>query len=285
MKKIVFLLMIFSLFCFSGCGKKAEAISSDFIMMSVAINENMEIQQSVNFSVNSQKIKQKSKNNAEYLTFLANLVENVKKIRDEFLYTLALKYMANPDEKYKIGQGVILGSVAYFAESDSVGFSLTFTSPETWSYYYASAENSENEINNNNIFIKKTESRSQFLFCVKTDDGIMVGQKYKSIYLQSAFGLSFYETLSYYPDYVYSYMIPNKSIRSNADIKFSDTNLEYHVWKMSDKNLNNNKQVVVWYNKVNYGMWYLMALIIVLLPTMVLLLVHFCRGKRNNKEK
>ena len=244
-------------------------------MMSTSVAANGEVTQSLNFSVNSEKIKKKSQNNSEYLTFIANLVENIKTIRDNFLFTIALKYMQNPNEKYKINDGVVISNVLYLTQSDSVGFVIKYYSLDCWNYYHEPNNNQEVNNESKNIFIKKTVSKSQFVFSNNMDDEMMVGKKYKDLYLSSAKGLSFENDLNdYSPDFVYSYSTPYKKLHSNADMQFSNNELYYHIWKVNDGELGKEKEISVWQNEINYGMWYLFALIIVLLPTGLILTVY-----------
>ena len=284
MKKLVFLFVIFSLFCFSGCKKNNETISNDFIMISISSAANGGITQSINFGVNSEKIKEKSKNNEEYFNFVANLIKNVKKIRDEYLYSIALKYLSSPNENYKINQEVFLSDVVYWPESDSVGFVIKFNSNESWNYYHDANPNSDKK-QLKNLFIKKVETKTQFVFSKNhRSENLSIGEMYKKIYIESAFGLSFENaTDDYSPDFVYSYVTPYQNFHSNANIQFAKDNLNFHVWKVKDGDLERGNEVVLWYNQINYGMWYLSVLIIFLTPTIIFLLVYGI--KRRVKKK
>lgn len=284
MKKIIFVFLIFSLFCLTGCDKNNDKIGDDFIMISISSGKDENICQSLNFSVNSNKIKEKSKNNDEYLAFISNLIENVKEIRNEYLYTVALTYMENPDENYKINKGVVLSNVAYFTESDTVGFMINFTSLESWNYYHKTNAQTGEKKENKNIFLNRVESKSQFIFSTKNDSDLTLGEKYKRIYLSSAKGLSFEDKIDdYSPDFVYSYSSPYKKLKSNANIKFENAQLSYHVWKVEEKFINENNEVLLWYNQINCGMWYLAALIAIVVPTFIILLVYVLKKKIEKK--
>lgn len=284
MKNLVFLFVIFSLFCFGGCTKNDETISNDFIMISISLGQNGEIIQSVNFVVNSEKIKEKSKNNEEYLDFIANLIKNVEKIREEYLYSIALKYLSSPNEEYKINQGVFISNVVYWSESDSVGFVIKFNSNESWNYYHQSTTGS-NINQSKNVFIKRVETKTQFIFSKNYgNEKLTIGERYKNLYLSSATGLSFESEINNYsPDFVYSYSTPYQNFHSNSNIQFSKANLNFHVWKVKEGDLESENEVILWYNQINYGMWYLTVLIVVLTPTIIFLVAY--NFKKRVKKK
>ena len=251
--------------------------------MSIALNNDGEIIQSVNFGLNSEKIKEKAKNDNEYLSFLSNLIENVSKLRSEFLFTIALSYAENPIEEYKINQGVSLSNTCYFSSSDSVGFSIKFSSIDCWRFYHEIGGKQE-EPSVQNVLIKKTSSSSEFVFSLKASEGMTVGERYKNLFISSANGLSFEQNMNdYHPDFVFFYSSPFQKLRSNANIKFSNSGANYHVWKFEEESLKQSHEIEIWYNQINYGLWYVLVLVSVLLPTACILAIFHFKNKKKRK--
>ena len=87
----------------------------------------------------------------------------------------------------------------------------------------------------------------------------------------------------YHPDFVYSYSSPNRKIKSNADVKFLNSDLYFHVWKVEEEKLNKNNEVILWLSQINYGVWYISVLIIVIVPTTIFLAVHHYRDKKTRE--
>lgn len=279
-----FVIMIFSLFLFTGCQEKNVEISDDYILLSISIDDQGNVLQSINFGVNSEKIKEKCQKKEEYLTFVSNLIENVKKLHDEFLFTFALKYMENPVAEVKINSGVVLSNAVYFTQSDSVGFSIKYSS-SAWNFYNSNGDkNAKNIDNRANIFIQKHITKSKFIFSTLTSENVLVGERYKSMFLDASKGLSFEKNMNdYHPDFVYSYSSPHGKIRSNADMTFTNNNQTFHVWKVEEDNLSHDNDIVIWYSEINYGMWYLSALVIVLVPTIIFLTIHLIKNKKTGR--
>ena len=163
------------------------------------------------------------------------------------------------------------------------GFNIIFKSFDAWRFYHSNGQEQEKN-DNGTIFIKKNVSQSEFIFSSKTIEGEMVGEKYKDIFITSANGLSFENKMQdYQPDFVYSYSSPYHNLRSNSDIKFSNSGSSYHVWKVEEKNLGKDNDIKIWYSEINYGLWYIVVLAIVLVPTGSLLLIFHIKSRRKRR--
>ena len=296
MKKIcIVFILIFSLFLFIGNDKDDNfQLDNDYIMLSIAFDGSGSVSQAIDFSVNSKKIKKLSNSDEEYFEFVANLVKEVENIRNEFLFSFALKYMQNPIELYKINKGVILSNVIYSSESDSIGFNINFSSVEAWNYYHASNASEENVSKNNkngNIFYRKIQSNSQNPFAsyvkVNENESVSVGNRYRQKYISSASGLSFENNLNieYKPDFIYNYCSPYSKLHSNAHFNLKNSNGYYHIWQVKYDELNKENIISFWIISINYGWLYLITLLIVLLAVIISLIIHYikCKNKINIK--
>ena len=278
MKIVFILLLIFSFFTFQACKEEKMTFEKDYVFIGISFDEDG-VTQSINFGVNSEKIKKISENNSDYFTFLGNL-----NIRREYLFTFALKYMENPDENFMISKGVKLSNVIYSSQTDSVGFSINFPSIESWNYYHRTNSSSSESIKKKSIFIDRTASKTQLIFCNKKDD-VMLGETYRQIYLSSAQGIQFKEELTYFPDFVYSYCSQYEHLHSNSMYKFSKGENNYHVWKVKCQDLNDGCEVELWLNQINYGAWYITVLLGVLVPCSLILTVKVLRAKYKGKKR
>ena len=288
MKRILcFVIMIFSLFCFSGCSNKKDfSLENDFIIFSTQFSSKGELIQTINFSVNYDKIDEISSKNEEKIGFLSKLIENVDEIRNDFLFSFALKYMKDPKEEFKINQGVFLSKVCYYAETDTVGFKIIYNSLESFNYYHSNVKEESANEKRGNIFYKKTQSKSKFLFSSKDEMGISVGEKYRQKYIASANGMSFENKIKeeYKPQFIYDYITQYRSIKSNSTYKFEENQTYHHIWQVKYENLDDENEIIIGFSTIYYGTWYLAALMIVVLPLFLSLLIYYLKTNHNGKR-
>ena len=153
MKKIFLVFTsICCLFFLPSCSKKEVTIQKNYIMLSISENIDGSATQSIVFGVNSDFLRQNSKNIQEEIVFKQKLIKNVEEIRNQFLFSFASIYLQNPIEKYKINQGVLLTQVGYNNEADYVGFEIKCTSLGAWQYYHNLTASQEKQEKNHNIF-------------------------------------------------------------------------------------------------------------------------------------
>ena len=282
MKKFaIILICFFSLFCLSGCDSNQVEISKDFIMLSLQQNNDGSTKQSLFFSVNSEYLRENSKNIQEELNFKQNLIKNVDNLRNEFLFSFALIYMNNPQEEYKINQGVLLSQVGYDSQSDCVGFEITFTSREAWQFYHPSSSKGEDKPNSN-IFYQKVESEGIFPFATKVQNAdLTLGEKYKQCYLSSAQNLSF--EIEYNPQFIYNYSTTYNKYHSNADLQFKGNDKKYHhVWVEND--LNDCKNIQIYLYIINKGWWILFGLTLPLIVMSICIIYHKRKRRKDQYD-
>ncbi len=297
MKKFALIfILIFSLsfFC-TGCQKREEVIiADDYIMLSLHQSSNGGMRQSIKFSLNSKRLKEISASMQEELTFRRNLIKEIDKIRNEFLFTYAIKYVSNPIEQYKINQGVILTDVTYEEKGDYAGFEIYFTSSGAWNYYNSNDSQSEDEkkpcTNKGNIFYKKIVNSGIFPFSsqVKTDtEAKLVGEIYRERFLSSAKGLSFENKLreEYHCQYLYDYGSLFQKLNSDAQIQYYGSDKKYHhVWVVEEEKLSKENQIKLSMVQINRGWWIFFAVAVPLLIASICIIVIKINTKRKLKK-
>ena len=290
MKKLLLaIILIFSLSFFCGCQKSSEAsIGDDYILLSLSQNANLTITQSVQFSLNSKYINENAKSLKEEVEFKRNLTKNLTELRNEFLISFALVYVASPNEEFKINKGVVLTDVSINEESDTIGFEIYFTSPQAWDYYHPSKKETQEPQNKKNIFYSKSESRGLFPFSstIKSADGEKLsGEIYKNRYLVAAKGLSFEDKLKedYNVQFIYSYSTPSQRMRSDANIIFSQNRISHHIRVVDEQNLSNENSITVSSCVIYYGWWLFFAILVPLVICGTSILIITLSRKRKIK--
>ena len=277
-KFLLIMILIFSL-SFLGCSrqdiKKLDA--EDFIMLSLDVSSNGRAMQSLDFSVNSDRL-EKLGSGEEKSKFISSLTDVVERLRAEFLIGFTIFYIQNPCEEYKINKGVILTSAVYSQESDSVGFNIIFTSIGAWNYYHNSGQGGGEK--KENIFITKNESIGSFPFSSKANlsenETIYVGEKFRLKFLEAAQGLSYENKLGelYKPLLIYNYSTYYSRLHSDADYQFVDANgHSHHVWTVESENLSGDNKIIIYSYQINAGYWQLFILIFALVFVVILYLI------------
>lgn len=269
MKRILFIfILIFSFsFLYGFAPKEKISLYDDYIMLSLDFSFNGQIVQSIDFSVNSKRVREQSNSIKEELDFKNQLIKQIEGLRNEFLFSFALTYISQPNEEFKINKGVLLTPVAFNQKNDSIGFNISFASVSAWNYYHK-IEKGESKDKNRNIFLNKIGSEGVFPFSSKVaiEGGrqILVGERYKEKYLDSAKSASFYKNLirQYNPVYIYNYSSFNNKLRSDSDFKIIDEgNKTHHVWCISNQELKENNMISLYYYSIQKGAWVLFATI------------------------
>ena len=282
-KYLIFIVMIFSLFCLVGCNKKENVeIQKSYIMIATKISREGEVVQEISYGVNLPLIKSLSKTASEEISFVSSLTAKLKKLRENYLFKFALRYLENPIEEYKINKGVKLTEAVYSTNTDSVGFKIIF-SKGAFSYYNKSQVESKKQTQKN-LFINKEETTSNFIFSEEDEEYGNVGERFKQDYLSSAKGLSFEKELekTYNPDFIYGYITPYLQIKSNCNYFTKYNGDFYHFWIVKNSFLINKNTIKIWILQINYGFWYITILASVLIPLFISLIIRFLIIKKNN---
>ena len=279
MKKIIFVFVtLFSLFFLISSIQLNEReidVKEDYIMMSMNIQNNG-VKQSIIWGIDENFIIEQS-SQKEFLTFCSDFISKVNDVRNEYLFSYALIYSENPIEDFKLNKGIILTDVVYNSKLHYVGFDVIFTSMESWAYYNNIDKNVTK--NGRNIFYDKIDIKNKFIFSngvieQKGKNKILLGEKYKNLYLDTCKSFKFGEKLKerYSPDFIYDYAIQNLRLKSDSTYKVNNGNVYHHIWKISNSKLNSNNEICMQMYIFYYSDWYLTAL----LGYVLFLLVLFC---------
>ena len=266
---------------FLGCARETNEVNvnGDCIGLSLTVCD--EIVQTISFSVNSQKIRTEAKNEGEYQKFLKALIKSVDELRMQILFGVAMKYIQYPNEQYKINNGVLFSQTIYDSENDTVGFSVRFASLDVWSFYHQQNKG-EQRVGNEKLFVDKIENNSLFPFCEKDLNGTTVGESFLNRYTSAGSGLSFEENKkkNYSPRFVYSYIVPNLRIKSNADYKACFGEKACHVWVIENTEKETEKMVSIWCYEVYTAHWLIALFIAVIFIVFISLII--LKFKKNN---
>ncbi len=262
-------------------------IEAPSISLSLEVFASGQIVQSVDFSIWQDFLSQNAKSLKEEMDFKRNLQRQIEGIRNEFLFSFALKYMQSPVEEYKINQGVALSPLTLDEKGETMGFKMLFSGHGAWNYYHGVTPSSSPQ--KGNIFLNKLQSKGGFPFSalVQTAENqkTMVGDRYKEKYLASAEGLSFAQKLKeeYSPLFVYTYSTFNKKLHSNADQTFINANGHLsHSWQ--SQNLAEEKEISLCQYVINKGVWLIFAISLPLAGMAVAIIVIKVRERKNNRH-
>ena len=276
MKKLSFVaLIIFSLFFIPACGKISKPLGEDYIALCTSAGQTS-ITMTVEYSFSQERFN--ARNKEEVLIFKENFMQNIETIRNEFLFSIALRYTENPIEEFALNRGVVLSGVTY-KKDNVVSFSICYNSYASWNYYNNRSEGKSE--NNSTFFLKKIESEGVFPFAQKLTSGKLVGEKYKGIYVDALKGLTFEkeEKKQYNPSYVYDYATFSGGLKSNCDSESYSNGLYHNLWIKSESEYQ-TASIKLWQYSVNYGMWYLLALVGTLVPCMIIVAIKLKKEKK-----
>ncbi len=258
--------------------------NSPTISLSLEVFASGQIVQSVDFSIWQEFLSQNAKSLKEEMEFKKGLQLQVEGIRNEFLFSVALKYLQNPIEEYKINQGVALSPVSLAEDGKTMGFKILFSGAGAWNYYHDITPSSSPQ--KGNIFINKLQSQGEFPFSasiqISENQTISVGERYKEKYIASAEGLSFSQKLKeeYSPIFVYTYSTFNQKLHSNADSTFVNANGNLsHSWQC--QNLADGREISLCQYVINKGVWLIFAISIPLAGMAVAITVIKLREGKN----
>ena len=236
MKKFVIFLLIFAFcpFVLVGCDQKSEIELDDYIFLNLDYQSD-KVSFHLYFSVDESGLSIEG-GEIEKQKFLKNLEKNIETIRMEYLFSLALIYIQNPIEEYKINSGVLISPVIYSHEKGLIGFDINYTSHSAYRYYHGSSSSSEDNKNQGNIFLYKHSSvgRNPFSVPITISQGqtILTGERYKNMVIESFSGTNYSQEYiaSYNPSFVYDYSCPYSYIKTDADVKLKQDDTYHNYW-------------------------------------------------------
>ena len=293
MKKLISLSLIFFFLCllvgsvYKGenkiiSNKKDDVlIDNSFIMLSISPSKNGEIVQTLAFGVDDKLIK-----TDERASFIACAIENTQALRNEFLFSLASKYIQNKNEEYKIGSGVVLSNAVYDEKLKCVLFSIIFKNSDSWQYYHSSGQTQKSG-SEKFYFAKKVTLPGVFPFSEEITLGnqnLTIGERYKNVFTSSAKDLTSFSYFqnNYNPSFVYMYGTNLRQLKSDANKIKVVNGVSYHFWIKGEAV--KGQTIKFYYYKINYAYIYLILIssVLIVVCVSIPLILHF---EKKNKLK
>ena len=288
MKKFVIFLLIFAFcpFVLVGCDQKNEIELDDYIFLNLEYQSD-KVSFHLYFSVDESGLSYEG-GEIEKQKFLKNLEKNIETIRMEYLFSLALIYIQNPMEEYKINSGVLISPVIYSHEKGLIGFDINYTSLRAYRYYSNSPPSSGDNKNQGNIFLYKHSSTGQNPFSVPISIGqgqtIPTGERYKNMVIESFSGTNYGQEYidSYNPSFVYDYSCPYSYIKTDADVKLKQNNTYHNYWIENDLE---GKTITLTLQYLNLFTCQVFILATVLIGTFVAIIICKIIKKKRSKKR
>ncbi len=288
MKKFVIFLLIFAFcpFVLVGCDQKSEIELDDYIFLNLEYQSD-KVSFHLYFSVDESGLSYEG-GEIEKQKFLKNLEKNIETIRMEYLFSLALIYIQNPMEEYKINSGVLISPVIYSHEKGLIGFDINYTSLRAYRYYSNSPPSSGDNKNQGNIFLYKHSSTGQNPFSVPISIGqgqtIPTGERYKNMVIESFSGTNYGQEYiaSYNPSFVYDYSCPYSYIKTDADVKLKQNNTYHNYWIENDLE---GKTITLTLQYLNLFTCQVFILATVLIGTFVAIIICKIIKKKRSKKR
>ena len=288
MKKYVIFLLIFAIcpFVLVGCDQKNEIELDDYIFLNLDYQSD-KVSFHLYFSVDESGLSYEG-GEIEKQKFLKNLEKNIETIRMEYLFSLALIYIQNPIEEYKINSGVLISPVIYSHEKGLIGFDINYTSLRAYRYYSNSPPSSGDNKNQGNIFLYKHSSTGRNPFSVPISIGqgqtIPTGERYKNMVIESFSGTNYGQEYiaSYNPSFVYDYSCPYSYIKTDADVKLKQNNTYHNYWIENDLE---GKTITLTLQYLNLFTCQVFILATVLIGTFVAIIICKIIKKKRSKKR
>ena len=288
MKKYVIFLLIFAFcpFVLVGCDQKSEIKLDDYIFLNLDYQSD-KVSFHLYFSVDESGLSYEG-GEIEKQKFLKNLEKNIETIRMEYLFSLALIYIQNPIEEYKINSGVLISPVIYSHEKGLIGFDINYTSLDAYRYYHGSSSSGDTSKNQGNIFLYKHSSTGRNPFSVPISIGqgqtIPTGERYKNMVIESFSGTNYGQEYiaSYNPSFVYDYSCPYSYIKTDADVKLKQNNTYHNYWIENDLE---GKTITLTLQYLNLFTCQVFILATVLIGTFVAIIICKIIKKKRSKKR
>ena len=261
-----------------GCSKEQSYSSNSFLFATQNTSYGA-VTQSIEIPTMQNEILKKN-SQEKFDRYLNELVSNVEqKLYNNYYLRYWIKYLDNPQKQYIIGgQQVKFLRPQISEDKNFVYFSLNFLTNDAWKFYNQSSTSSNASTDDKILFLKRVENQTNFPFNKELKD-------YYLDILKTSIDKSHIDidlTLSII-DFAYNYITPYSKINSNADYKFQTGNGYNHVWTQS-LNINQDKQIKVWVNNINKGLWYLTAFVVFFTISTIIFVVIFIKSKIQKKN-
>ena len=298
MKKTIYALFLLSMFLFAGilptlnmqsyAHAESDSVVSTIDLVSQKnafrilrkVDEDGKIEISYIFPVGSENLQKLAFTDAEIKTYRFYLVTYVN--------ALAQNY------KQKAKEGVEVSACTYFLDVDGLGFSITFESVDLQKEFFKSDddENDDNQdeteetsnTKTSGFFMKKTEIFSTFAFSSKE-----VAESYCNLCKMATESWCENSSISNekrgqilegLEEAVFIYDFASTSTRLKSNLSYNSENLHHNVFIKTLAEIEQDNQIVFWTVVPNVPVWYLSALVVVIV---CMVLAYLIKRKKNNK--
>ena len=216
-------------------------------------------------------------------------VEGFKFYLKSQIATIAKNYQ----EKIKDIDDASVSMVKFYENYDAVGFEIVFQTLASYQEFFGDKSDNENgdekkEKEESGLFVKKTTHKTQFPFQKNVVETLNTLYSVTVQAWAETFNIDIQKE-NYLLDvfsrnsYCYEIVSPYKLIRSeNMEEK---DGVYYNIFNMTQKEIEENGEIVFWTQEINYGWWYFFALLFTLIFTMIFLLFDKWKRKGKIKEK
>lgn len=279
LKKLMVIGLLSLSLMFFGCSKQ-ETLSSNSFLICVQNDVSGGISQKIEIpTLKDEILKQNSSEKFEnYLSVLSNNVE--QKLYNNYYLKYWLRYLESPNKNYIIGgENVKFLRPQISEDKNKIYFSLNFLTADAWKFYSQNISTTTKKRDEKIFFLKKVESESAFPF-----DDIELRNYYFDVLSNaiktSEVEINLSDTKIFFS---YGYITPYGKIKSNADQKFETQNGYVHIWQ-KDQNSITNKEIKIWVNNINYGLWYLIVFVIFFVISTVWFSIFYIKAKTKQKN-
>ncbi len=186
----------------------------------------------------------------------------------------------------KATEGTAVGACQYFSDVDGLGFVITFENLEAQKLFFGVTEDSQTSSNKQGtgLFIKKTTITTSFPIS-KTSAGNL-----KMICLMAISSWANDQNLSEQQTaaakkildnsvFIYDFCMQQSGLKS--EMMYNDGNFYHNIFVTKQENLE-NASISFWTETPNYPVWYLSALIVVILGMTVVFIIAKRNRIKNN---
>ena len=285
-KKIVLILSILLfIFFFSACQTEKAYFNGD-IVFALSFQKDGGISQTITFPTQEKEMGLSEEQKEKYISEL--LTEIKTTLFFSYFYNFWTISENSNNDDFKIGgekMNYILPT--YNEKQGNISFSFYFANSKVWDFYHPKTEKEDNYQVQKGFFIDKGTSSGNVLFTEK----ITIKNKEQTL------GNYFYTILSTIqskytdqtiekPVFVYEYNHYSNKLHTNADYKSTKDNLYSNAWVITFEELETQKTIEIFVYSPNREIWYLVALIGVILTTICVgFILYIKERKRREKEK
>ena len=225
------------------------------------------------FPLNSAKMQEIGFSNNEIKTY-------------RFYLTTYVNALSQNSQKKNVN-GVSVGNCLYFADIDGVGFAIKFDSHDAQNRFFGVGEDDKNEnksqIKRSGVFIKKLMLKTNFPFSEKSANDIRqicvmaVESWCKDNVVDAERKTKF---LKVFDDSIFVYDFGSQNANLKSSTMYESDGLFHNVFAKNINEIKENPEIEFYVKEVNKPIWYIFALVVVLIGVFVAL---FC-FKRKKKS-